>query len=87
MYVPHIKKMGVLVLARIQVFRRQGLMASSPKYFEISSPQKLDFHHSEVMHQSFETPASPHSGLSGAFTFYRSLRSPGTTVSGAFPRP
>ena len=46
----------------------------------------------KVMHQSFETPASPHSGLSGAFTFYPSesewsLRSPGTTVSGAFPRP
>ena len=44
------------------------------------------------MHQSFETPASPQSGLSGAFTFYPSesewsLRSPGTTVSGAFPRP
>ena len=43
------------------------------------------------MHQSFETPASPHSGLSGAFTFYPSeskwsLRSLGTTVSGAFPR-
>ena len=44
------------------------------------------------MHQSFETPASPHSGLSGAFTFCPSesewsLQSPGTTVSGAFPRP
>ena len=45
----------------------------------------------KVMHQSFETPASPHSGLSGAFTFYPSesewsLRSPGTIVSRAFPR-
>ena len=37
-----------------------------------------------------ETPASPHSGLSGAFTFYPSesewsLWSSGTTVSGDFP--
>ena len=44
------------------------------------------------MHQSFETPAPPHSGLSGAFTFYaseseQSPRFQGTKVSGAFPRP
>ena len=45
-----------------------------------------------IMHQSFETPAPPHSGLSGAFTFYASEsewspRFPGTKVSGVFPRP
>ena len=44
------------------------------------------------MHQSFETPAPTHSGLSEAFTFYASEselspRFPGTKVSGAFPRP
>ena len=44
------------------------------------------------MHQSFETPAPPHSGLSGAFTFYASKyewspQFPGTKVNGAFPRP
>ena len=43
------------------------------------------------MHQSFETPAPTHSGLSGAFTFYASEsewspRFPGPKVSGAFPR-
>ena len=45
-----------------------------------------------VMHQAFETPAPPHSGLSGAFTFYAnesewSPRFPWTKVSGAYPRP
>ena len=45
---------------------------------------------SQLMHQSFETPAPSHSGLSGAFTFNSSEsewspRFPGTKVSGAVP--
>ena len=49
-------------------------------------------YNSLITRQSFETPVSPHSGSSRAFTFYPSesgwsLRSPGTTMSGAFPLP
>ena len=45
-----------------------------------------------IMPQAFLTPATPHLGLSGAFTFYASEsewspRFPGAKVSGAFPRP
>ena len=57
------------------------------------SPKRLFGHFSadSEMHQSFETPAPPHSGLSGAFTFYASEsewspRFPRTKVRGAFPR-
>ena len=44
------------------------------------------------MHQSFETPVPPHSGLSEAFTFYATESEPspwfpGTKVSGAVPLP
>ena len=45
-----------------------------------------------IMPQAFLTPATPHLGLSGAFTFYASESEwspqfPGAKVSGAFPRP
>ena len=47
---------------------------ASEVWISQSENYDLKISHSLVMHQSFKTPATPHSGLSGAFTFYASER-------------